>query len=230
MDISKLTIDAIIFDFDGVIVDTEPIHFRAFQRILEPLELGFTWQDYVDVYMGFDDRDAFKAAFAAHNKQLTSDDLSSLIKRKAIIFQEVIADGVVPYPGVIDFVTHLRQIQKPLAICSGALRSDIMPILTMLGISDCFKIIITAEDVNISKPDPASYREAFERLKMLFPISSSPENTLAIEDTPAGIQSAKGVGLTVAAVTNSYDRQDLTSADIIVPSLISLRDAINTTP
>lgn len=89
---------AVIFDFDGVIVDTEPLHYQAFQKILSPRNLGYSWEDYLAVYMGFDDRDAFREAFAQRGVALSEGELEQLIAHKAVIFQEVIASGVAPYP------------------------------------------------------------------------------------------------------------------------------------
>jgi len=102
----------------------------------------------------------------------------------------------------------------PLAICSGALREDILPILGKLGISDAFNEIVTADDTHISKPDPAPYKLAMQKLGVT--------SGLAIEDTPAGIASAKGAGLNVLSVTNSYAAEFLTQADAVVDSLAGL--------
>jgi len=159
-----LQAEAVIFDFDGVIVDTEPLHYAAFQRLLEPLGLGFTWDQYVETYMGFDDRDAFVEAFNGCPSGLSSIELLNLIERKALIFQEIIRDGISAYPGVINLIRKIHTSRTPLAISSGALRSDIEPILETLGITDCFDVIVTAEDVAKSKPDPESYQLAHTRL------------------------------------------------------------------
>jgi len=194
---------AVIFDFDGVIVDTEPLHYQAFQKILAPLNLDYSWEEYVAVYMGFDDRDAFREAFKQGGIALSAGELEQLIARKADIFQEVIAAGVAPYPGVTALIHNLHKQSTPLAICSGALRSDILPIIDQLGIASCFAHIITADDVPHSKPDPTCYRIAAQQLIDAYPDqlrTSSP--IIAIEDTPAGISSAKDAGLLVVAVSN----------------------------
>lgn len=214
--------EAVIFDFDGVIVDTEPLHYAAFQRTLEPLGLHFTWQEYVETYIGFDDRDAFKYAFSSKGTKLSQDELHSLIEQKAAFFQEVIRSDVSAYPGVLDLIIHLHANKIPLAICSGALKADIDPILAMLGISDYFEAIVTADDVAVSKPDPESYQLAFERLQTAHQYSFSKEATIAIEDTPAGISAAKVAGLMVCAVTNSYPADRLSQATFITDSLVSL--------
>lgn len=215
--------DAVIFDFDGVIVDTEPIHYKVFQQILEPLGMGYSWQEYTNTYMGFDDRDAFREAFRAAGKELSADTLQTLINQKASMFEQVVTQGVVPYPGVIELINELAAHGIPLAISSGALRSDILPILEQLDIKRYFSHIVTADDVPQSKPHPASYIQAKDLL-----LTSSPEKLdsshliYAIEDTPAGIQSARGAGLTVVAVTNSYPAEKLGQADATVQALSQL--------
>ena len=87
-------LDAIIFDFDGIIADTEPLHYQAFQQVLEPLGLGYTWARYVDHYMGFDDRDAFMEAFRAGGRLLDAAELEHFIGQKAAAFQDIVAGGV----------------------------------------------------------------------------------------------------------------------------------------
>lgn len=211
--------EAVIFDFDGVVVDTEPLHYAAFQRTLEPLGMHFSWEEYVETYIGFDDRDAFRHAFSAKGVTLVQDALYRLIEQKAAFFDEVIRSGVSSYPGVVDLIIHLHSNNIPLAICSGALRSDIDPILAMLGIADYFDVIVTADDVAASKPDPECYELAYKRLLSSGHFSFSKETTLAIEDTPAGISSARSAGLQVCAVTNSYPAARLGQATCIIESL-----------
>lgn len=214
--------EAVIFDFDGVIVDTEPLHYAAFQRTLEPLGLHFTWQEYVETYIGFDDRDAFRHAFFTKGKVLGQTELHRLIEQKAEFFQEVIRSDVSAYPGVLELILFLHTNNFPLAICSGALRADIDPILAMLGISDCFDVIVTADDVAVSKPDPECYQLAFQLLQSAHPNNFSKEATIAIEDTPAGISAAKAAGLMVCAVTNSYPADRLAQSTFITESLSTL--------
>ncbi|MGA7105431.1 MAG: HAD family phosphatase [Candidatus Deferrimicrobiaceae bacterium] len=216
--------DAVIFDLDGVIVDTEPLHYKAFQEVLEPLGIGFSWREYVEAYMGFDDRDAFLEAFRAHGKDLDDRNLTQLVASKSKIFLEIIKNGVRAYPGTVSLITSLNASGLPLAISSGALRSDVLPILDILGITRCFSHVISADDVRKSKPDPESYLLAYQRLKETHPLLlSTPDRCLAIEDTPAGIRSAKGAGLKVLAVTNSYREKQLIEADFLTDSLENVR-------
>jgi beta-phosphoglucomutase len=223
---------AIVFDFDGIIVDSEPLHYRAFQKALEPLGMGFSWAEYVTNYMGFDDRDAFREAFRAANMPLTAARLVELVAMKAALFHDVAAEGVVAYPGVIELIHALSGV-VPLALCSGALRSDIEPVLEMVSLSAAFDCMVTAEEVAASKPDPASYSLAIKKLQQLFPEAMiAASRAVAIEDTPAGISSAQGAGLKVLAVTNSYPAAELQTADLIVASLadVSLKDLCSLIP
>lgn len=218
----KIMLRAVVFDFDGIIVDSEPLHYRAFQKVLEPLGAGFSWAEYLERYMGFDDRDAFREAFRISGIPLSAERLAELIDFKASLFHEVASEGVSAYPGVINLIKSISGT-IPLAICSGALRSDIEPVLRMLSLSDLFDCMITAEDVPASKPDPASYCLAVEKLQQMFPQNEiSAAEAVAIEDTPAGITSAKGAGLRVVAVTNSYPLEELHSADTVVASLADM--------
>jgi beta-phosphoglucomutase len=195
---------AVIFDFDGVIVDSEPLHYRAFMEVLAPHGIACTWDEYREHYMGFDDRDGFRAFFALAGRTITPSILLELTAAKAATFQTVVADGVVPYPGVLELIDALGKV-LPLALCSGALRSDILPVLEKFNLEGVFQVIVTADDVAVSKPDPASYRLAVESLAQLLPdLGISPGKVLAIEDTPAGITSALAAGLRVLGVTNNY--------------------------
>ena len=215
-------LSAVIFDFDGIIVDTEPLHYKAFQDILVPLGLGYSWDDYLVRYIGFDDRDAFRSAFSAGRRELDDRMLNHLIDEKAAAFQRAIASGVEPYPGVVPLIRAIAGTM-PLALCSGALPSDIQPILSQLGIDSAFDAIVTAADVKASKPDPESYALTVSRLGALFPGNGIvPGACLAIEDTPAGIASASGAGLKTLAVTNSYPEERLGGAIRVVPSLVGI--------
>jgi len=216
--------EAVLFDFDGILVDSEPMHYRAFSAVLDPLGMEFPWKEYVDTYMGFDDRDAFREAFRTKGIDLDEKNLGKLVVAKSRAFQDGIRNGVTAYPGAISMIESLRAAGRPLALCSGALRSDIDPILAQLGVARCFDVIVSADDVRKSKPDPESYALAFGRLSERYAaLLTVPGKSIAIEDTPAGIRSAKGAGLRVLAVANSYGAVELADADWIVESLESVR-------
>lgn len=203
-------IKAVIFDFDGIIVDSERLHWAAFNQVLQPRDKTISWPEYIKTFIGFDDRDTFRHAFP----NLGKNELASLIEKKAAAFRELFeTNGAAALPGAVELIKHLSG-KIPLAICSGALRADILPILKGLGVEKAFDMIVTADDTHISKPDPAPYKLAAKKLGVT--------SGLAIEDTPAGIVSAKGAGLKVLAVTNSYSAEALTQADAVVASLEGL--------
>ncbi len=218
--------EAVLFDFDGILVDSEPMHHRAFNEVLDPLGMAFPWKEYVETYMGFDDRDAFREAFRAKGIDLDDTNLAKLVAAKSEAFLRGLLAGVTAYPGAVPLIETLSAAGTPLALCSGALRADIDPILAQLGVARRFGVIVSADDVRRSKPDPESYALAFRRLAETYSSSLTvPGKSVAVEDTPAGIRSAKGAGLRVLAVTNSYGAVELAEADWIVGSLESVRFA-----
>jgi HAD superfamily hydrolase (TIGR01509 family) len=213
-----MKLDAIIFDFDGVLADTEPLHFEAFLEVLVPLGLGFTWDDYVQSYIGFDDRDAFAARFREAGRGLAEAELKVLIRAKAEAFALLSREKGRPYPGVAELV-RTASAMLPVALCSGALRQDIEPYLERMALQDCFRAVVTAEEVSASKPDPESYLLALERLARTVERPLTPGACLALEDTPAGIASAQGAGLRVIAVATTHPGQALAAADAVVSTL-----------
>lgn len=214
---------AFIFDFDGVIVDSEPLHHQAFVRVFDPIDLTLSWERYYDHYLGYDDRDVIRERFKEAGRALDEATLAELMRHKANRFVDIIEqEGVTPYPGVVEFIRAASE-KVPVAICSGALRSDIEPVLRILGITGCISELVTADQVHVSKPDPESYRLAFQRLHNRFPDRvTQAERCLAIEDTPAGIAAARGAGLHVVAVTNTYGSESLSTANRVIKSLQGL--------
>lgn len=214
----------VIFDFDGVIVNTEPLHFVAFREILQTKGLAFSWEEYVSFYLGFDDRDAFRQAFKRGGRALTGSELSKLTLAKAKVFQSLAEEkGAQPFPGVVPLIKSLAR-NVPLALCSGAVKSDIEPILRKLKLDRAFNVIVTAEDVSASKPDPASYILALKQLAKAFPSRKiAADQCVAIEDTPAGIEAASGAGLRVLALSNTYTPEKLNGAERVVPSLKNIK-------
>jgi beta-phosphoglucomutase len=221
-------LDAVVFDFDGVIVNSEPLHHEAFGRVLGLLGLSFTWEEYLSHYLGFDDRDAFREVFRRRGRSVDEVEIRELIHAKAGAFEELVREkGADPFPGVVALIRRIHDAAIPLALCSGALKRDVDPILRTLELDRAFAVTVTADDVTVSKPDPASYRVAIERLG-----ESLPERTIrakrsvAVEDTPAGIEAARGAGLKVLAISNSYPSEVLRGAARVVASLegVTLRD------
>jgi len=207
-------LNAVIFDFDGVIVDSEPLHYQALQAVLHPLGKGFSWEEYRRIYIGFDDRDIFKKAFENEKDFESPGLLQQLIADKAKAFHRYVSDReITALPGAIELINSFPG-SFPIALCSGGLKRDIFPIIRMLGIESAFSTIVTAEDTGKSKPDPAPYLLAIKNLELV-----DPSTAVAVEDTLAGITSAKGAGLRVLAVTNSFASEYLLEADAVTDSL-----------
>jgi beta-phosphoglucomutase len=214
---------AVIFDFDGVLVDSEPLHYRAFQEVLVPLGLGYGYARYVEHYIGFDDRDGFREAFREARLPLDADRLAGLLRDKAQAFQRIVSKGVQPFPGALALVQDLSGHGVPLAIASGALRQEIAWILQAIGIEQSFSIIVAADDVQQSKPHPETYQMALRRLQTAFESANiRAHNCVVIEDTANGILAAKNAGLRCVAVTHSSPASSLHAADHIVGSLAQL--------
>ncbi len=216
-------LQAVIFDCDGILVDTEPLHYKAFQKVLVPLGMGHDYEQYLERFIGFDDRDAFIHAFEEAGLELDQVTLERLMEAKEAALHDLVAQGVPTFPGVVELVKDLEKRGIPIAVASGALRHEVVAFITSLGLNGAFSTIVAADEVSKSKPDPETYTLAIERLQKLQGSTPLiPRNCVAIEDTPAGIYSAKSAGLLVIAVTNSFPEAELGEADQIVGSLAGI--------
>jgi beta-phosphoglucomutase len=211
---------AVIFDFNGIIVDDEPIHFELFQRVLKEEDINLTEADYYARYLGFDDRGAFTTAYRKHDRALSDSKLAQLIKRKSGYYREEIKSKIRVFPGIRTLVPTLAK-KLPLAIASGALRHEIEIILSSIGLLANFRTIVSAEDVTRGKPEPEIFLKALAQLNAALgsdhPIS--PAECLVIEDSKEGIRGARHAGMKCLAVTNSHPAELLNEADSIVGSL-----------
>ena len=214
------SLKAVIFDFDGVLVDSEPIHYRAFQRVLNPRGIGFSYDEYLERYIGFDDRDAFREAYRVSGLELDNEMLSDLIRCKSDSFEEIVKKKVEVFPGAEELVREIAGAGVPLAIASGALRHEIELILEKVSLMPYFTVIVSADQVKKSKPDPETYVMALRALEeRLDGKQLDGSFCVAIEDTPAGIKSARDAGLKVVGVGHSYSVEELGDADFVVRNL-----------
>jgi beta-phosphoglucomutase len=217
-------LEAVVFDCDGVLVDSEPLHYRAFQAVLGPLGLGHSYDAYLERYIGFDDRDAFLEAFRENGRELDDATLARLIRAKEEVLQGIMAQGVSGFPGVVALVRELAANRVPLAVASGALRQEVNGFIKALGLTGFFSVIVSADEVARSKPHPETYLKVLEHFRNDQAILAdlNPQCCIAIEDTPSGIASAKDAGLYVIGVTNSFPEDQLPGADQVVASLEEL--------
>ncbi|HKC11375.1 MAG TPA: HAD family phosphatase [Vicinamibacteria bacterium] len=212
---------AAIFDFDGVIVDSEPLHFQALRSSLLPEGVQIDEEEYYTGYLAYNDRTAIRLALEAHGVSPPPARVDAIARRKAGFFSEL-ASKIPLFPGAAELVRSLAA-GFPLAIASGALHGEIDAILRAVGLRDAFAAIVGADDVSRGKPDPEPYLAAMGLLAARTP-GLAPPQCLVLEDSMAGIASARTAGMTVVAVTHSYPREKLGAAHHVVDSLVGLEN------
>jgi beta-phosphoglucomutase-like phosphatase (HAD superfamily) len=210
---------AILFDCDGVLVDSEPVHFVMFQKVLAEEGIELTYEDYETRYLAMDDRGCFRAVYRDADKEMSDDLLDDLVARKATYFAEEMSGEPPTFDGVVEFVRNAAA-KYPMMIASGALGHEVKHAVVGLNISDCFKGIVAAEDVVNGKPNPEAYLTAKARLsESEFGGELKAEECLVIEDSFHGVRAAKAAGMWCLAVTNSYPASELSEADWVTKSL-----------
>jgi beta-phosphoglucomutase len=213
------SIAAVIFDFDGVIVHSEPLHFRAFKEAAAKEGMMLTEKQYYDELLGFDDRGAWKHLFKMHNRTLDP----AVVTRLQTLKKDIVRDLIFrqeyhALPGAPEFIRGLWR-NYPLAICSGALREEIEAMLEGIALRDCFSVIVAAEDVDVGKPDPRGYKLALKQLSEQHGRTIPPGKCLVVEDAPSVIENVKKEGFQTLAITTSYFADRLAMADHIVKTL-----------
>lgn len=211
---------AIIWDVDGIIVDSEPVHYRAFAEVAQRFGAELSWPEYLETYIGYDDRDVFHLLLAGCGRQdHSAAELESLCADKAETFERIVGAGIDAMPGAVALI-HETAEHVPLAISSGATRRDLDLILGSLNVLDRFDAIVTADNVAHSKPDPESYRLATQQLAAHRPeLALVAAECLAIEDTATGIESARAAGLMTLGVACTGPPALLHQADRVVDTL-----------
>jgi len=198
--------EAVLFDFNGVLVDDEPQHCEALQRVLAEERITLTREQYYDRYLGLDDRGGFVQAFRHAQRTLTTELLQHLVTKKSRLYLELVSKSLRMVRGAPEFVREARRRYR-LGIVSGALRSEIDHILRRAELADHFEIIIAADDVTRCKPDPASYLAAREALNRRRPIAA--RACVVIEDSLPGLQAARAAEMPCVMLTTSHPARTL---------------------
>jgi beta-phosphoglucomutase len=204
-------IRALIFDFNGVLADDDPIHREAFRQVAREEGMSFSNEEYLDRYLPLNDWDCFKMLFAEHSQPLPPGKLDELIHRKGVYYFQAIAQRSVLFALAADAVKAATQY-CPLAIASGARGEEIQHILTQGALRGCFSAIVSAEDVQFGKPHPEPFLQAHQRLKAQ-DATLRVSDCVAIEDSIGGIQSAHEAGMRCLAIAHSYGLDRLRSAN-----------------
>jgi beta-phosphoglucomutase len=217
-------INAVIFDFNGILVDDEPVHFTLFSEILANEGVTLSENDYRERYLGYDDRKCFETVLLDSQKSADTEHIDRLIIQKARRYVQVASEGLRFFPAAGETLRTMAA-RWPVAICSGALRAEIEYSLKLLNRLDHVVVIISAEDTTKCKPDPEGYQLALAalrnhvgdgkvgmntRTKKL--TNLAPMNCLVVEDSLAGIVSAKSAGMWAVGVPNTYTTEQLLEA------------------
>src|ERR1700683_554608 len=180
---------AVLFDFDGVLVNSEPLHYQAFREVLAAEHLQLDEAEYYPEWIGFDDKGAIRHVYQKRKLELSPKLFLTLMTRKSEVMMDLIYRRQFgALPGAAEFVRTLWR-RCPLAICSGALREEIEAMLEGIALRDCFPIITAAEDVTVGKPDPSGYLQTMKMLADRQGRKLEPKDCLIIEDAPTVIHS-----------------------------------------
>ncbi len=212
-----MNLQAVFFDFDGVIADSEPLHLRAYQAVLQADGIDLNRSEYYSRYLGYDDVGLFEALAKDRHISLLDGKIDAWIAAKSTIVEEMLA-GDVLFPGAAACVKMFAE-RVPLAVASGALEPEIQIVLERTGLRSCFAAIASASDGVRGKPSPDLYLLAMAKLKHRLPDPCDPAACIAIEDSHWGLQAAQQAGLRCVAVTHTYPAGELGTADLVVDAL-----------
>ena len=213
-----MSLRAIVFDFDGVIANSEPLHFRGYRDVLAEEGVVLTEADYYARYLGFDDVGAFEAIGGWHGAGWNSAQITDLVARKAVRLDALERDVSILFPGAADAIRRAAAAM-PIAIASGARGEEIRRVLEREHLLTCFAAIVAAEDTPVSKPAPDPYLRALVLLAPAAGPNLRAADCVAIEDSVWGLASARAAGLRTVGVTQTYEASALTSADLVIGSL-----------
>jgi HAD superfamily hydrolase (TIGR01509 family) len=209
---------AVIFDFDGVITDSEVLHFRSFNEILAPYGVRIETADYYKKYLGLSDKDFFQSLITEHILEVPAGHIAKLVGDKKKIYEHLAQTEGRIIEGVRPFLDRLSEHHIPMAICSGALLSEIEMILEQTRLRSHFKVIVSADQVKKSKPHPEGFILTLKRLrKVVSPMA--PHECVVVEDSHWGLEAAQAAGMHLVAVTNSYPVEQLALAEKVVKHL-----------
>jgi len=215
---------ATLFDYNGVLADDEVVHLEAFRDVLLPLGITVSENDYVERYLGFDDRGAFRAILGDNGRSAADGEVQALIEAKKPLYRARAQAHLPTFPGAAELLRR-RARGGPVTIVSGALRDEIELGLALLGATEIVEHIVSAEDTRACKPDPEGYLLGLAYLSSRLGAELA-RRAVVIEDSLAGIEAAKAAGLACVAVAHSYPDVALrgAGADLVVPNLDALTE------
>ena len=201
-------IEAVLWDLDGVLVDTARFHFQAWRQLFDELGRSFGEEDFRRTFGLRND-----LIFRAELPDTSAEEMERLSEHKEALFRRFAAGTVTPLPGALELVLRAGEGGRRMALVTSTPRANIDFVLGQTGLAEAFETIVAAEDVSRGKPDPEGYLLAAGRLGV------PPERCLVIEDAPGGIEAGRRAGMHTLAVTTTHSREELAAADTIVDGL-----------
>ena len=203
-----MSVRAVIFDFNGTLSDDEPILCEIFMHLFAEHGKPMSAQEYFDRLVGLSDPEIVRAWLGDDDP-----DVEAVIEERTRRYRDAVADGSSVHEHVREAVRFAAS-RVPLAICSGAARAEIEPVVDAAGLAACFETIVSSDDVAHGKPDPEGYAKALAAL------DADPADSLVVEDTEAGIASARAAGVgRVIALQTTLDPRRLMEADTLIDRL-----------
>ena len=206
---------AVVFDFDGVLADTERVHLAVTQAVFRDRGWSLSEADYFRDYLGYDDAELLKRFAADRGIAIDDDAVKTIVGEKFDRFHDRLAGGDALYPGTRACVARIRE-RFQIAIASGAQHADIVAILRTGGLAGVFPVIVGIDDVEHGKPAPDPYEKAVALLGV------PPREAVAVEDSRWGIASAREAGLRTIGITTNYAAGALGGPDAVIGSLDEL--------
>ena len=215
-----MTLAGVIFDFDGVLADSEPLHLRAYQEVLAERGMTLGAADYYDRYLGFDDDGVFRNVWRDQGLAIDEETLAGLIRVKGERFEALAGQGEALFPGAADCIRRIAA-EAPVAIASGALAPEIEMVLAAAGLRRHFRAVVASGDTPRSKPAPDPYLRAIELLRPHVTAAGlDPAGcVVAVEDSMWGIESALAAGLRCVGVAQTYAASRLATAHVVVSTI-----------
>ncbi len=213
-------IHAIFFDFNGIIIDDEPLQMTAYKELLAEHGIELTEADYYGA-LGMDDKTFVRAAFERSRKKLSDELLQNIIESKTDRHRKLIENELPLFPGVVTFLKAASR-HFSLGLVSMANQTEINYVLDRGHLRERFSVIVSADDVSVCKPAPDCYLAGLEKLnekrrnERKLPLLGN--ECLVIEDSPPGIESGRKAGMRTLGITNTVSAQQLRNAGAQVVS------------
>ena len=213
-----MTLEGVVFDFDGVIANSEPLHLRVYQILLAQEGVPFSASEYYERYLGLDDIGVFDALARDKGLDVAGDRMTALVARKSEIFLRLAREGDVLFDGALDCLTTVSAA-VPVAIASGALRHEIEQILDAAGLRAVVPVIVAAGETPRGKPAPDPYVMAVDLMSRRAGRQIVPSRVVAVEDSRAGLQAARAAGIRTLGLATSYPAASLPEAERVMANI-----------